>query len=417
MKASLPKPSKLRRALSRAKNWAKGGTQYPWVIRNEVQEVTKVLKSSQWNMGYGIGQVHESLEREFAEYTENREAVAVNTGGMALQIAMRALGIKPGDEVIHRVDTCVANAFSVINAGAAPIFVDSDPETLGMSIRSLEHWISPQTKMIIPVHLWGNPEDLSQLKRLVQTRNLTVIEDCCLALGAKDGLRHVGHDAAAAVFSFGCVKPIQAGEGGMIVTQDKSLAREMRSIRSWGERSREFGDSDVTTLSWNGRMSEIVAAVVLEQLRGYPRLLKEIRDNAMEFVRYLSKHPWIRPLHSPGKSSYNQFMIKFDARAAGFSRGSFGSILRSLGAGVEAANFEPMTRYSFFKKGLWKPWVSPMSQARCSLNYSFAFPGAERIFDTDALGLSRNNFLGNGCVKTLIRRFEKAVSLASSQPT
>ncbi|MBI1860404.1 MAG: DegT/DnrJ/EryC1/StrS family aminotransferase [Deltaproteobacteria bacterium] len=402
--------SKIRQALSRAKNWVQKGAQYPWALRNEVAQVTRVLRSSQWNMGYGVGQVHETLEKEFAEYTGCAEAVAVNTGGMALQVAMRALGITPADEVVHQIDTCLANAFAVLNAGGTPIFVDSNPETMGLSIPALEKAVGPHTKLIVPVHLWGNPDNISEIKRIAQTRNIPILEDCCLALGATDGAGHVGHQAAAAVFSFGCVKPIQAGEGGMIVAQDRALAKEMRAIRNWGDRMREFGEGDVKTLAWNGRMSEIIAAVALEQLRGYPTLLKEIRANTEQFVDYLKKIPWVTPVHSPGRSSYNQFILRFHSERAPFSRDSFSTTLRALGAGTEPANFEPMNRYSFFKKGSWKTWVPQNRHLTCTKNYNASFPNADRIFDHTHFGICRNNFLGKDAVKTLIQRFEKAIN-------
>ncbi len=405
---SLPR-GRLRSALSQAKRWVSRRRQFPWPLGNELAAVGQVLRSSQWNMGYGAGLVHEKLEREFAEYTGNAEAVAVNTGGMAIQIALRALGLRPGQEVLHPVDTCIANAFSVMNAGGSPILIDCDTTAVTLSIDSLKQWVGPSTRFIIPVHLWGYPQNLQPIRQLADSHELIVIEDCCLALGATVNSKSVGRESAASVFSFGCVKPIQAGEGGMIVTQDAALAREMRSIRSWGERFREFGEDDVTTLSWNGRMSEIVAAVALEQLRGYPLLLEETRQNNFAFLEYLKRYSWLRPFESCGQPCFNQLLLHFDCEQAEFSISQFRQALLAQGVGATSANFEPIPRYSFFRKGNWKAWIAPNAHTRLEKNYMADFPNANRCFDSSGLGICRNNFLGRDAVKILIRSWERAL--------
>lgn len=205
---------------------------YPRIMGNEVKAVKKVLETPYWNMSSGRGLVHEGLEEEFAKYVGCKYAVAVNTGGMAIQMVLRALGIKPGDEVIHQIDTCVADPFAVINAGAIPIFADIDKSTFMLSGESVESLISDKTKAIKPVHIWGNPENMDMILKIAREYNLHVIEDCCLALGAKYKGKMVGSIGDAGVFSFGCLKPVQAGEGGMITTNSESLAKELRTIRS-----------------------------------------------------------------------------------------------------------------------------------------------------------------------------------------
>lgn len=410
-----PKPASLfRRLLNKLRNSTASNRQFPWPLRNEIAATKRVLKSSQWNMGYGTGLVHEQLEAEFAEYTQSQAAVAVNTGGMALQIAMRALGIVPGNEIIHQVDTCIANAFSVFAAGAIPIFADSDPHNYKVSIASLEQWIGPNTKLIIPTHLWGNPENIAAIRALTAKHNLSMLEDCCLALGATDGAQHVGHGGQAAVFSFGCVKPIQTGEGGMIVTNDKSLAREMRSLRGWGERLREYNDDDIRTLAWNGRMSEIVAAVALEQLRGYPRLLREVRDNCRHFIYYLRNHPWVTPIYQEG-SCFSQLVLRFNSSEAGFLRDDLRNALLKEGVGAGLANFDPLVHYCFFQREAWKTWVLPSHHERAALNYSSRFLGAETIYERLGLGIARNSFLGKQAVSRLIERWERALKITSSK--
>src|SRR6478736_526104 len=238
---------------------------YPRVMGNELKAVEEVLSSSQWNMAYGKGLAHERLEADFANYVGAPFAVAVGSGGMALQMSMRALGVKPGDEVIHQIDTCSATAMAVLNAGATPIFADISPETFMLDQSSVSENSNEATKAVIATHMWGNPENMKMLRELTAKFGWKLIEDACLSLGAIAQGRKAGAWGDTSVFSFGCIKPIQGGEGGMIITSDEGMARELRAMRHWGDRTIEFGVRDVEQLAWNGRMSEIVAAVVREQ--------------------------------------------------------------------------------------------------------------------------------------------------------
>lgn len=243
---------------------------FPRPLAKEIDAVTAVLRGSQWNMAYGKGLAHERLEEAFARYIGVDHAIAVNTGGMALQMSLRALGLKPGDEVLHQIDTCSATALAVMNAGCTPILADISAQTFMLSASDMETWTGSGTRALIATHMWGNVEDLDTLIEFKKKHRLWLIEDSCLALGAHHAGSTVGSFGDVGVFSFGCLKPIQGGEGGMIVTRDESLARELRAMRHWGDKTREFGVRDVEQLAWNGRMSEIVAAVVAEQLAGYP---------------------------------------------------------------------------------------------------------------------------------------------------
>src|SRR5260370_9980016 len=270
-----------------------GGTfgVYPRTLANEVSAVTEILRSSQWNMAYGRGLAHERLESEFAEAVGAGHAIAVASGGVALQMSLRAIGLKPGDEAIHQVDTCFATAMAVMNAGVTPVFADISDSTFMLDCSDVRNRIRPETRALIATHMWGNPENVSALRTLARERGLKLIEDACLGLGAVVDGRSAGSWGDVGVFSFGCVKPIQTGEGGMILTADESLARERRSLRHWGDRTIEFGVRDTTQLAWNGRMSEILAGVAREQLRGYPKHLKELRDAVGEFQNILEDFP------------------------------------------------------------------------------------------------------------------------------
>ena len=178
---------------------------YPHTLANEIGAVAEILRSSQWNMTYGRGLAHERLEVEFAESVGARQAIAVASGGVALQMALRAMGLKPGDEVIHQVDTCSATAMAVMNAGVTPVFADISDRTFMLDRSDVERRISPQTKALIATHMWGNPENMSALRALAQARGLKLIEDACLLqqghwLQGRFGVNvPVEHQAAGAI--------------------------------------------------------------------------------------------------------------------------------------------------------------------------------------------------------------------------
>lgn len=378
---------------------------YPRTLANEIGAVSEILRSSQWNMTYGRGLAHERLEAEFAEATGTREAIAVASGGVALQMSLRALGLKPGDEAIHQVDTCAATAMAVMNAGVTPVFADISDQSFMLDIADLERRIGPQTKAIVATHMWGNPENMVALRALAQARKLILIEDACLALGAVAGGKPAGSWGDVGVFSFGCVKPIQTGEGGMIVTNDEALARELRSLRHWGDRTIEFAVRDATQLAWNGRMSEILAAVAREQLRGYRQHLADMREAVNEFQTTLAGLPGLSLVlgHAAATTdcAFTQVVLRLDERRAGVGKDALMAELTKNGVTNFHANFELINKLSLFRTGTWREWILRGDVERVAGNNAGPFPVAERIFAHDGLGLGKTNFLSAGNRKHL----------------
>lgn len=384
---------------------------FPRVLGNEVGAVRAVLRSSQWNMAYGAGLVHERLEAEFVECLGGKgHAIAVNTGGMAIQMSLRAMGMGPGDEVIHQVDTCSATALAIINAGCTPMFCDSYEPTFMLDVGKLRAVTSARTKALLATHMWGNVEQIAEIRRFATEIRVPIIEDCCLALGANSSSDFVGAGGDVAVFSFGCLKPIQGGEGGMIVTKDESLARELRSLRHWGDRSKEYGVRDVTQLAWNGRMSEIVAAVVLEQLRGYPKHLSRLREGAASLQRYLGSINGLSLVlgsGSVGDCTFTQVVLRLDEAAFGWGRDALQEEMCRLGLQARAANFEPINNLSFFAKGLWKKWLPMADAERTGFNFSMGYPAANRIYREIGIGLSNANILSRPNLQHLKKQIDR----------
>jgi perosamine synthetase len=378
---------------------------YPRILANELSAVEEVLRSSQWNMAYGPGLMHERLEAEFAEAVGTRHAIAVASGGVALQMSLRAMGLRPGDEAIHQVDTCSATAMAVMNAGVTPVFADISNHTFMLDSSDVLKRIGPQTRALIATHMWGNPEDMSGLRMLARERGLKLIEDACLGLGAVVGGRPAGSWGDVGVFSFGCIKPIQTGEGGMIVTDDESLARELRSLRHWGDRTIEFGVRDATQLAWNGRMSEILAGVAREQLKGYPRHLSELRDAVAEFQESLKRFPGLSLVLGMADTvsccAFSQVVVRINEGLLGFGKAELMAELTRNGIANWHANFELINSLTFFRSEAWRDWILRGDIDRVAKNNKGPFPAAERTFGHDGLGLGKANFLSAGNRKHL----------------
>lgn len=379
-----------------------GGTfgVYPRTLANEIGAVSEVLRGTQWNMTYGRGLAHERLEAEFAESVGVREAIAVASGGVALQMSLRALGLRPGDEAIHQVDTCAATAMAVMNAGVTPVFADISEQTFMLDIADVERRIGPHTRAIVATHMWGNPENMPALRALAQAKGMILIEDACLGLGAITDGKPAGGWGDVGVFSFGCVKPIQTGEGGMIVTGDEALARELRSLRHWGDRTIEFGVRDATQLAWNGRMSEILAAVACEQLRGYRQHLADMREAVSAFQHELAELPGLSLVlgHASAASqcSFTQVVLRLDERRAGIRKDTLMAELTKNGVTNWHANFELINTLSLFRSGAWRDWILRGDVERVAQNNAGPFPVAEKAFSRDGLGLGKMNFLSAG---------------------
>jgi dTDP-4-amino-4,6-dideoxygalactose transaminase len=369
---------------------------YPRLLGNELKAVENVLKSSQWNMTYGKGLPHEMLEEAFAEYIGVPFAIAVGSGGMALQMSMRALGLRPGDEVIMQIDTCSATAMAVINAGATPIFADISLTTFMLDEDSVLNQAGKNTKALIATHMWGNPENMSHYKRLCKKHNWILIEDACLGLGTIAQGRMAGCWGDVGVFSFGCLKPIQGGEGGMIVTADTNLAKTLRSMRHWGDRTIDFGERDITELSYNGRLSEIVAAVVAEQLKGYTPFLQHLQKAIKEFSEFIKTVPELDIVlgetTDTSDCSFSQVVLKINS-SFNCSKEQLLVQLKAAGIPCWHANFELINTLSFFKQGIWKEWILKGDLYRIEENYNNTFKNAFEVYSHLGIGISKMNFL------------------------
>ncbi|MCA1567606.1 MAG: DegT/DnrJ/EryC1/StrS family aminotransferase [Acidobacteria bacterium] len=242
----------------------------------------------------GSGKYVDDFEREFATFCGVEHAVSVSSGTAGLHVALLALGVAPGDEVIVPDLTYVASANAVTYCGARPVFADVDPTTWTLDPLDVARKISPATKAIMPVHLYGHPADIDPLLELASAHNLSVIEDAAEAHGAEYKGRRVGGLGDVGVFSFFGNKIIATGEGGMITTDDKSLADQVRLLKGQGmDTARRYW---FPIVGYNYRMTNIQAAIGLAQLERINWFIEKKRevaalyDEAMRSLPILTSH-------------------------------------------------------------------------------------------------------------------------------
>ncbi len=233
----------------------------PDITEREIEAVCEVLRSPNLSLGPKLAE----YEQAFAKYIGTKRAVAVNSGTSGLFLCMLALGIAPGDEVITTPFTFIASAASIMMAGAKPVFVDIDPASLNIDPAKIEAGITPRTKAILPVEVFGNPAGLDRVCEIAQKHNLAVIEDSCEALGSALNGKKAGTFGTMSVFGFYPNKQITTGEGGMILTDEDDLADICVSLRNQG-RASNGGWLSHERLGYNFRLSDINCALGIVQL-------------------------------------------------------------------------------------------------------------------------------------------------------
>ncbi len=259
-----------------------------------------------------MGPEAEALEAEFAAYCGTAHAVAVNSGTAALQLALLAMHIGPGDEVITVSHTFIATVEAISAVGATPVLVDIERGTYVMDAGKIEAAITPRTRAIIPVHLYGLPSDMERVATIARTHGLRVIEDACQAHGARYRGRRTGALGDAACFSFYPAKNLgTVGEGGIVVTDDAALAGRARRLRSHGEVRRYVHDEP----GWNLRLSEILAAAVRVQLPHLDAWNRQRRQAAAWYDEALAGLPVQVPSAPEGREHvYHLYVVEVDER-------------------------------------------------------------------------------------------------------
>ena len=324
----------------------------PQIGEEERAAVLSVLDSGQ----LAQGPVVEAFENEFASWCGVKHAVAVNSGTAALHLLMLAHGVGEGDEVITSPFTFIASANAALFVRARPVFVDIEPETYCMDPSRVEAAITPRTRAIMPIDLYGHPAAIRELKEIADRHNLVVIEDSCQAHGAAIGDRKTGALGVSATFSFYPTKNMTTAEGGMVTTDDEELAERVRLLRQHGAAHRYYHH----LLGYNFRMTDIAAAIGRAQLAKLDRFNERRRRNASVLDEGLAGIDGVTaPRERPGyRHVYHQYTVRI-AR----DRNDFQSKVSELGIGTAVHYPVPINRQPLYLELGYESVRMPVAEA------------------------------------------------------
>ena len=341
--------------------------------------VADALESGNWCRN-GDGEYCDRFEAAFADYHDAKHAIAVSNGTVAIELALRACGVQPGDEVVVPSYSFIASASAVPFVGAIPRFVDTDPETYNIDPEHLREVITDETVGVVGVHFAGYPMDFDAILPIVREHDLFLIEDAAHAQGSEWRGRKVGAIGDVGTFSFQESKSLPSGEGGVVVTDDDVIADQVRLLHNIGRLQGEKRYHH-RTLSSNGRLSELQAALALGQLEKLPSDNELRRRNEELLVRELAD---IDGIHTKPRDDritargYCLFNFRYDEDAfGGLSRDTFIEALNAEGVPVSDGYEMPIYRQPAFYRERVGALLPPGSDLP---NYrSLYLSGAERI--------------------------------------
>lgn len=275
-------------------------------IKDEIDAaVQRVIESTQFILGPEV----DAFEKEMAAYCGVGHAVGVASGTEALQLALLACGITPGDEIISTPFTFIATAETITQCGAVPVFVDIEPQTYNINPILIEAKITAKTKAILPVHLYGQSADMDPIMNIAKKYNLKLIEDCAQALGAGYKGKKVGSFGNAGCLSFFPSKVLGAyGDGGMVVTNDSQIADKLKMLRNHGTKQKYYH----MIPGFNSRLDALQAAILRIKLKYLDKWIKLRREKAALYAKYLKNIPGLEtPQDSPGcYHCYNYYTVR-----------------------------------------------------------------------------------------------------------
>jgi perosamine synthetase len=341
----------------------------PDLDETDVSAVLRAIRSGVLSLGQRTAQ----FERACAEIVGVRHAVAVSSGTAALHLIVRSLGIGPGDEVLVPCFTFAASANAILFEGATPVFLDMEPETFNLDPEDLERRVTPRTRAVMAVDVFGHPAEWDAIRAFADRRGLLLIDDSCEAIGSRYKGRPIGTFGNAAAFAFYPNKQITTGEGGMIVTDDKNLASLCLSLRNQG-RSEMGAWLEHERLGFNYRMDEMSAALGVSQIARLSELLEKRARVAVLYTERLAGRDWVRPpvVRSHVEMSWFVYVVLL---AEGIERDSV--MTRMAAAGVPSrAYFSPLHLQPYIRERLGTgPGDLPVTEAIASRTLALPFHG------------------------------------------
>ncbi len=351
----------------------------PLMGDEEKRAVLEVLQSGILAQGPKV----EEFEKRFAEFIGVKHAIATSNGTTALQVALLARGIGPGDEVITTPFSFIATANAIKMTGAVPVFVDVEEHSFNINPGLIEKVITPKTKAIMPVHLYGKAANIDKIVALAKKHNLVVIEDACQAHGAEFAGKKVG-SFGDGCFSFYPTKNMAVGEGGMITTNDDQVAKKARMLINHGSERRYYHDF----VGYNYRMTDISAAIGVEQLKKLPLFNEKRRKNAAFLTENLRKIKGIICPETIGGHVFHQYTIRVTSEFP-LSREMVLEVLKEEGIGSSV--FYPV----------------PIHKQKAYPEYSSqSFPVTERLAQ-EVISLPVHPALSNQDLKHIVETFKE----------
>ena len=330
------------------------------LIADDIQQAVQQLFTTQQ---FVLGEEVAHFERAIANYCDSREAIGCASGTDALILALMALDIGPGDEVITSPFTFFATASSIARVGAKPVFVDIDPVTYNLDPEKVEEAITPRTRAIMPVHLFGKCAEMEPLWRLAVMRGLSIVEDACQAIGAEYHGRRAGVLGTVGCFSFFPTKNLGgAGDGGIVTTDDKDFANRIRTLRVHGD----VGGYEHLEIGINSRLDALQAAVLRIKLKHLEEWTDARISNAAHYRELFNDAGLIGDITLPEESSshrhvYNQYTIRIHNQA----RDDVMKHLRAEQIGCAVYYPKPLHLQTCFQSLGYRPWDLPESEKAC----------------------------------------------------
>lgn len=359
--------------------------------------VLEVLDSGALSLGPKLP----AFEEAVARVAKARYAVAVNSGTSALHLCVKAAGISDGDEVITSPFSFVASANCILFERAKPVFVDIDPVTYNIDASRIEAAITPRTKAILPVHVFGRPCALDEITYIAQKRGLTIIEDACEAIGAKYHGAPVGTSGQTGVFAFYPNKQLTTGEGGVLVTDDLSIANQCRSWRNQG-RADSDGWLEHDSLGYNYRLSDINCALGITQLARLDEVIAARAQVAQFYDEALREIPEVIAPQSSEPNAVISWFVYVVRLSDDFNRADRDRVISALKRqGIGARNYFPPIH------------LQPLYQRMFGCR-SGSFPITEHIADR-TIALPFFNHLTQGEVETVCLSLRNAIHSLSGK--
>ena len=358
-----------------------------------------------WSPDFYGGPRVQKFEREWEEYFQVKHAVSVNSATSGLNAAIGAAGVGPGDEVIVSPFTMSASAACVLVYNAIPVFADIDSETFCLTAETIRARITPRTRAIVAVDIFGHPSDMDGIMALAKEHQLIVIEDAAQAPGARSHGRFAGTEAHIGVFSLNYHKTIHTGEGGMVVTDNDEFADRLQLIRNHAEVviADKGNNNLVNMLGFNYRMTEIEAAIGSEQLKKLENLLQARIDAADYLQEGLGDLPGLtQPVVRPHiKHAYYVYGIRYDERELSLPRSAFVKALKAEGVPVAEGYVKPIYLQPLYQRRIvFGDRGCPFTCGHYDGTVSYdrgTCPVAERMHDHELI-------LGNFCYDGMTRK-------------